>query len=148
MYRSPSFNEVFYGYKRWKCHSGKPVTSESIPENQYAQRLEKLSFWLGAAAIPSTFISPVIAPFLLGSMAIIFAVLSKGGNLRFSRRSRTAALLGAAAIIINIVYLVITFVMMKELLSDPAGRQQLSDTLYRRYGLTLDELLPQIPGLE
>lgn len=120
----------------------------TIPENQYAQRLEKLSFWLGAAAIPSTFISPVIAPFLLGSMAIIFAVLSKGGNLRFSRRSRTAALLGAAAIIINIVYLVITFVMMKELLSDPAGRQQLSDTLYRRYGLTLDELLPQIPGLE
>lgn len=117
-------------------------------QNQYAQRLEKLSFWLGAAAIPSTFISPVIAPFLLGSMAIIFAVLSKGGNLRFSRRSRTAALLGAAAIIINIVYLVITFVMMKELLSDPAGRQQLSDTLYRRYGLTLDELLPQIPGLE
>jgi hypothetical protein len=120
----------------------------AIPENQYAQSLEKLSFWLGAAAIPSTFISPVIAPFLLGSMAIIFAVLSKGGNLRFSRRSRTAALLGAAAIIINIVYLVITFVMMKELLSDPAGRQQLSDTLYRRYGLTLDELLPQIPGLE
>ena len=120
----------------------------AIPENQYAQRLEKLSFWLGAAAIPSTFISPVIAPFLLGSMAIIFAVLSKGGYLRFSRRSRTAALLGAAAIIINIVYLVITFVMMKELLSDPAGRQQLSDTLYRRYGLTLDELLPQIPGLE
>ena len=120
----------------------------AIPENQYAQRLEKLSFWLGAAAIPSTFISPVIAPFLLGSMAIIFAVLSKGGNLRFSRRSRTAALLGAAAIIINIVFLVITFVMMKELLSDPAGRQQLSDTLYRRYGLTLDELLPQIPGLE
>jgi uncharacterized membrane protein YbhN (UPF0104 family) len=120
----------------------------AIPENQYAQRLEKLSFWLGAAAIPSTFISPVIAPFLLGSMAIIFAVLSKGGNLRFSRRSRTAALLGAAAIIINIVYLVITFVMMKELLSDPAGRKQLSDTLYRRYGLTLDELLPQIPGLE
>ena len=119
----------------------------AIPENQYAQRLEKLSFWLGAAAIPSTFISPVIAPFLLGSMAIIFAVLSKGGNLRFSRRSRTAALLGAAAIIINIVYLVITL-MMKELLSDPAGRQQLSDTLYRRYGLTLDELLPQIPGLE
>ena len=120
----------------------------AIPENQYAQRLEKLSFWLGAATIPSTFISPVIAPFLLGSMAIIFAVLSKGGNLRFSRRSRTAALLGAAAIIINIVYLVITFVMMKELLSDPAGRQQLSDTLYRRYGLTLDELLPQIAGLE
>ena len=120
----------------------------AIPENQYAQRLEKLSFWLGAAAIPSTFISPVIAPFLLGSMAIIFAVLSKGGNLRFSRRSRTAALLGAAAIIINIVYLVITFVMMKELLSDPAGRQQLSDTLYRRYDLTLDEQLPQIPGLE
>ena len=120
----------------------------AIPGDQYAQRLEKLSFWLGAAAIPSTFISPVIAPFLLGSMAIIFAVLSKGGNLRFSRRSRTAALLGAAAIIINIVYLVITFVMMKELLSDPAGRQQLSDTLYRRYGLTLDELLPQIPGLE
>jgi hypothetical protein len=37
---------------------------------------------------------------------------------------------------------------MKAVLSDPEGRQQLSDILYRRYGMTLDELLSQIPWLE
>jgi hypothetical protein len=30
------------------------------------------------------------------------------------------------------------------MLADPAGRQQLSDMLYHQYGMTLDELLPQL----
>lgn len=117
-------------------------------EKYYMVRLEKLAFFLGIAAIPATFFSPIIAPCLLGSLAIVFAVLSKGGNLRFSRQGRIAAFLGGAAIIINVVYMVFALVTMKEVLSDPAGRQQLSDTLYRMYGMTLDELLEQIPILE
>ncbi len=119
--------------------------SKSISfEVYYMNRLEKLAFFMGVAGIFCTFISPVAAPFLLGSMAIIFAVLSKGRNLRFSRRGLVAAILGAAAIIINAVFLVITLSTLKEMLADPAGRQQLSDMLYRQYGITLDELLPQL----
>lgn len=119
--------------------------AESVMREQYyMMRLEKLAFFLGAAAIPCTFISPIAAPSILGSMAIVFAVLSKGGNLRFSRRAKTAAFLGAAAIIINIVYLAIVFSTLKDMLADPAGRQQLSDMLYQQYGVTLDELLPEL----
>ena len=122
---------------------------ESISREQYyMQRLEKFSFVLGIISIPSTLLSPFLAPCLLGSMAIVFAVLSKGGNLHFSRRSRIAAALGVTAITINIVLLVISLITMKELLSDPAGRQQLSDFLYQRYGMTLDELLSQLQLFE
>lgn len=125
------------------------INTETVDrEEYYRERLEKLSFMLGIGAIPSTIFFPVFAPCLLGSLAIMFAVLSKGGNLHFTKRGRTAMLLGIAAIVINIAYLVIAFFMTKELLTDPAGRQQISDMLYRQYGLTLDELLPQIPGLE
>lgn len=113
-------------------------------EFYYMQRLEKLAFFMGAAAICCTFLYPIAAPFLLGSMAIIFSVLSKGGNLHFSRRGRIAVLMGAAALIINVIYLVITMTTLKEMLADPAGRQQLSDMLYQQYGITLDELLPNL----
>ena len=113
-------------------------------EMYYMQRLEKLALFMGAAGVCCTFFSPIAAPFLLGSMSVIFAVLSKGGNLRFSRRGRIAAFLGAAAIIINVIYLVIALTTLKEMLADPVGRQQLSDLLYRQYGITLDELLPNL----
>ena len=121
------------------------LNTESISREQYYMlRLEKFAFFLGAAAIPCTFITPIAVPSILGSMAIIFAVLSKGGSLRFSRRGKIAVILGALAVIVNVVYLCIVFSTLKEMLADPAGRQQLSDMLYQQYGMTLDELLPQL----
>lgn len=119
--------------------------SQSVnSEEYYRKRLEKLAFFMGTAGVCCTFISPIAAPFLLGSMAVVFAVLSKGRNLRFSKRGLAAAALGILAIIINVVYLTIALSTLKEMLEDPAGRQQLSDMLYRQYGVTLDELLPQL----
>lgn len=116
-------------------------------EVYYMGRLERFAFFFGAAAIPSTLLSPILLPCLLGSMAIVFAVLSKGRSLRFSKRARRGAVLGGAAIVINMVYLVFALKTLRELLADPSGRQQISDLLYRQYGLTLDELLPQLERL-
>lgn len=115
-------------------------------EIYYMKRLESFAFLLGALSIPSTFLLPIFAPFIFGSMAIVFAVLSKGGNLKFSPRARTACLLGIGAILLNIIYMVYAFKSTSAVLADPAARQQLSDTLYQRYGMTLDEFLEQIPG--
>jgi hypothetical protein len=112
------------------------------------RRLEKLSFLLSIGALLSMFVFPVLAPCILASLAIIFAVLSKGGNLRFSRQARIAVILGVIAIVINVLFLGFSLATMKSILTDPEGRQQLSDILYRRYGMTLDELLSQIPWLE
>lgn len=117
-------------------------------EVYYMRRLEKLSFLLSIGALLSMFVFPVLAPCILASLAIIFAVLSKGGSLRFSRKARIAAILGVIAIVINVLFLGYSLVTMKAVLSDPEGRQQLSDILYRRYGMTLDELLSQIPWIE
>jgi hypothetical protein len=117
-------------------------------EDFYAERMEKTAFLFGAAAIPLTFLFPIVAPFLLGSMAMVFAYMSKGGNLRMSKRGRTAFFLGLAAVIINVVYMGLAFRTMNVMLTDPEGRQQLNDILYRQYGMTLDELLSQIPMLQ
>ena len=116
-------------------------------EEYYMYRLEKLAFIFGAASIPSTFFLPAVAPFFLGSMAIVFAVLSKGGNTGFSKRGKRAVILGLMAIIINLVYVVIAFKTVRSLLADPAGRQQIDDILYRQYGVTLEEMLPELSNL-
>lgn len=111
----------------------------------YTQRLEKTAFILGLFSIVSTFVFPVLGPFILGSLAMVYAILSKGGNLKFSRRGRNAFLLGAVAIVLNIGYLVFSYQSLRLLLTDPSGRQQINDLLYQQYGMTLDELLQQLP---
>ena len=63
-------------------------------EEYYMRRLEKLSFLLSIGALLSMFVFPVVAPCILASLAIVFAVLSKGGNLRFSRSARVFMLEG------------------------------------------------------
>lgn len=113
-------------------------------EEYYMFRLERTAFLLGAASIPATFLLPAVAPFFLGSMAIVFAVLSKGGNPGFSKRGKRAVILGVTAIVINIVYLFYAFKTVRGLLADPAGRQQINDLLYRQYGVTLEELMPEL----
>ena len=116
-------------------------------EEYYMYRLERLAFISGAASIPATFFIPAVAPFFLGSMAIVFAVLSKGGSQRFSKRGKRAVILGATAIVINLVYVVFAFKTVRTLLADPAGRQEISDMLYRQYGVTLKELLPELKNV-
>ncbi len=115
-------------------------------EAYYMKRLEVFALFLAGIAVPSTLLIPVIAPFIFGSMAIVFAVLSKGGNMKFSRVGRIAFCLGIAAIILNIVYAWYAVRTLNETLSDPAARAQLNETLYRQYGMTLDELLEQLPS--
>lgn len=117
-------------------------------EEYYRARLEKLSFFLGALAIPSMFLFPVVAPCLLGSLAVVFAFLSKGRSLHMTKKSRSAMILGITAIVMNLIYMGFSVRTMQTLLNDPAGRQQLSDLLYQQYGMTLDELLRQLPGLQ
>ena len=116
-------------------------------EEYYMYRLERLAFISGAASIPATFFLPAVAPFFLGSMAIVFAVLSKGGSQRFSKRGKRAVILGATAIVMNLVYVVFAFKTVRTLLADPAGRQEISDMLYRQYGVTLEELLPELKNV-
>lgn len=115
------------------------------PEEYYMARLEKTACILSLLALASFFFFPVAGPALLGSIAVVFAVLSKGGNLKFSRRARIAFLLGMGAIVFNVLYMWAAFRTLRETLADPAGRQQLNDIIYRQYGITLDELLQQLP---
>lgn len=112
-------------------------------ERFHAARMEKMAYRLGVLAIISTFLIPVVLPFLLGSIAIVFASLSRGGSLEYSKKGKQAAFLGALAIGLNIAYIAYAVVTMHAMLSDPAGRQQVSDLMYRMYGLTLEEFLSQ-----
>lgn len=117
------------------------------PEEYHMKRLENTAFLMGVLSIPSFFLFSVTGPFLLGSLAVIFAVLSKGGRLKFSPKGRRAMALGLFAIIMGIVLMVYSFRTLQTMLSDPASRQRLSDILYQKYGLTLEELIPALSDI-
>lgn len=107
----------------------------------YMQNQERAALVLGAAAIPATFFVPIVLPFLLGSIAIVFALLARGRNMKLGKRGRRAVILGTAAIVINIIYLGYAFLTMRTMLTDPSGRQQISDMLYRMYGMSLEDFM-------
>lgn len=116
-------------------------------EEYYMAKLENSAFLMGVLAIPSFFLFSVTGPFLLGTLAVIFAILSKGGHLKFSPKGRRAMALGVIAIIMGLIFLVYSFRTLQTMLSDPSSRQRLSDILYRKYGLTLDEVMPALSGV-
>ncbi|MBR2728822.1 MAG: hypothetical protein Q4C02_00275 [Eubacteriales bacterium] len=125
-----------------------PVGSRNRPEDMYRLRLEKTAFFMGAVSIPCTFIWPLMMPCLLGSMAIVLAIISKGGSLKMSSQGRAAVVLGIVGIVMNVFYLGIALKTMQTMLTEPDGRQYLNDLLYQQYGMTLEELFSKFPSLQ
>lgn len=68
---------------------------------------EKISFALGITSILTC--SIIYISFIAGSMAILFAILSKGGNMKFGSKARRGAVFGVVGLILTIIFYAIAF---------------------------------------
>lgn len=68
---------------------------------------EKAAFILGIASILTC--SIIYVSFPAGAIAIIFAILSKGGNMKFSSKARLGVLLGVIGLILTIIFYAVAF---------------------------------------
>ena len=78
-------------------HSTKPQT------NPY----EKFAFLFGIISI--LMCSIIYVSFVTGSMAILFAILSKGGNIKFSKKARLGFIFGILGLALTIIFYTIAF---------------------------------------
>ena len=106
-------------------------------------RLSRTSMSLAILAIFSILSFPVVAPYILGSLSLVLAILSRGRSEIFPRRSRTAAIVASAALILNTALLVYSIYYFNQILHDPVLQERFSETLYRMYGITFDEFMSQ-----
>ncbi|MBR4027619.1 MAG: hypothetical protein IKJ01_08745 [Lachnospiraceae bacterium] len=76
-------------------------------QNNPQNKFEKLAVLLGTLGLFSfTFI---YGTYILGALAILFALLSKGGNMKMSSKSKRGLVLGIAGIIISTAFYGIAF---------------------------------------
>ena len=72
------------------------------------------------------------------------AILSRGRQERLSRRGRSAAIISTVSIILNTALIISTVVYFIKVMHDPQLQEQLSQVLYKTYGITYDELMSQL----
>ncbi len=99
---------------------------------------------LGIASIGSTFFLPVFVPCILGSIAIVLAILSKGSSLTLLPAAKRAVLFATIGIVINVSITVTAVVSAPRVFRDPQLHSQLNDMSSRLYGVTFDEMVKDI----
>ena len=104
----------------------------------------RLAVYLGTASIIFIFFMPVVMPYVMGSVAIVIAILSKGPEDRMSSRARKACVLASVGLALNTAMILISVKTMADAAADPVRWKQLNDMVYRMNGYTLDEVLSQL----
>lgn len=98
-----------------------------------------LSICLGVFALMSSAIFFIAIP--AGALGILFAILSKGGNLKLQLPSKIGFGTSLAAILFSITITgAATFIVM----NDPASHAQLNDMCKQAYGVTFDAMIEEI----
>ena len=77
-----------------------------------------------------------VGPIFFGSLSIIFALLSRGGEPRFKGNAKVCALLSALSILAG---LVLTGVSIYRLQYDPTMRAQVDQAFQQMYGVDYEE---------
>ena len=77
--------------------------SEKYQINPY----EKFAFIFGLISI--LMCSIIYVSFITGSMAILFAILSKGGSMKFSKKARLGFIFGILGLVLTIIFYTVAF---------------------------------------
>ncbi|MDD6810540.1 MAG: hypothetical protein PUD93_01535 [Lachnospiraceae bacterium] len=114
-----------------------------MPAVEPGSSLYTAAFILGIIAIFCCFTFTVYPAFILGSIAIILALLSKGRNAKMNSKASVGIICATAALVLNT--LIVTY-SMTMVFTDPETRQQLNETCEEMYGVSFDEMLEEITG--
>lgn len=91
---------------------------------------------LGLATIVTTILCTVYIPFITGSLAILFALLSKGSSDRMNPTATAGVTSAVVGLIMNVI-LIITVVTIY--MTNPTIREQANKLFEQRYGMTIEE---------
>ena len=106
-YNPNDFNPYENPEKQQHFQNGEPSPSWNQPQARplpQANYFEMAAWACGIGAIFSCL--SIYGPFVLGSLAILFALLSRGGQMTMSKKARQGLLLGTAGMILTIVIFV------------------------------------------
>lgn len=132
-----SENGPFYNRPGQQYHSSRSSKQPITPPNSFA----RASMTLAGIALVSVFTFTVFPPIILGALAFILALLSRGAELKMHPSAKTASLLATIALAADIAIVGGSFALV---LGDNSTHDMLNDTYEQMYGITYDEFLEGI----
>lgn len=116
----------------------------SPPYIMPGQKLANAAMVLGIISILSTILMTIYIPLILGSIAIILAILSKGSKSRMAGQAMTGLICGAGGLVMNLCILITTLSFIfshPEILQDAARTY---DAQFEQiYGESTEDVLGQ-----
>ena len=106
----------------------------NMPVRPVANSMSVVSLILAIVAALS--ILTGIFPIFFGSLAILFAILGKGNNIRMDKGGRITTAIATVSVIAG---LIVTGSTIYEIKYDPEARKALNTTFEQMYGVTFDE---------
>lgn len=105
--------------------------------NNSANAMARTASTMGVVAVISIFTMMIYPAIVLGSLAVILALLSRDRDGHMHDKAKSAVTTGLLAIGVNIALLAVTFGL---LFSGGSFKNQINDTFEEIYGHTFDEM--------
>lgn len=134
-YNSNNYNPN-NGYNNQYPYYGR--NAYQIPAAEPGSNLAKAAMICGILSIIFCFTFTVYPAFVLGSVAVILALLSKGRRNKLFSQARTGIICAAIGLIINAVILTSSLVYV---FTNPEGREEFNRQWERIYGEPFDDMM-------
>lgn len=109
-------------------------------------KLATTAFILGICSLFVGILMPVILPGIMGCLAILLAILSKGRGSTYPRNAKYALAAGIISVTLNAMILVGSFVSTYQMLNNEEGRAEINEWMEDFYGESFDDMLDGIGG--
>ena len=144
-YNSPNpGNQNFNGFNNYNDYNKQPIPNGGYPPTyrRPGNSFSMAALVMGILAIISTMIFPIYLPFFLGSLAILFALLSKGRAKKFSTQALAGVTCGTVGIGLNVAVFAaaIFFLLSQPELMREAGAMY-DDMVEQMYGVPSEDIL-------
>lgn len=129
-YNNPQGNYPYYDRSAYQ----RPIAE---PGSSFATA----SMILGIISIIASFTFTVYPAFVLGSIAIVLALLSKGRRPKLLSKATAGVICATCGLVINTVIVAVCMVL---LFTDPDVKAEVNKTFEKQYGVTFDEMWDEI----
>ena len=129
-YNNPQGNYPYYDRSAYQ----RPIAE---PGSSFATA----SMILGIISIVLSFTFTVYPAFVMGSIAIVLALLSKGRRPKLLSKATAGVICATCGLVINTVIVAVCMVL---LFTDPDVRAEVNKTFEKQYGMTFDEMWDEL----
>ncbi|MDE6663749.1 MAG: hypothetical protein K2K46_10465 [Lachnospiraceae bacterium] len=129
-YNNPQGNYPYYDRSAYQRPLAEPGSSFATA-----------SMIMGIISIIASFTFTVYPAFVLGSIAIVLALLSKGRRPKLLSKATAGVICATCGLVINTVIVAVCMVL---LFTDPDVKAEVNKTFEKQYGVTFDEMWDEL----